>query len=286
MRALIRVSENPTIHLYRLLFGMCLSRPSSLSNCVGRRSSKYHELADGYESADHRCVVRCPHHSRLKHTDYYFTKDQETQVNAEGNVLNAATFLFMLYLTALLTSLLRVGILVALLVHHDAEGLEEQEFELLGVTRLCLRHGPHCQHRRPCRPLAFLWRLCLRQHPAHFPPDSGGAQYHGAPRWWAILSIGLGLRLFASHSGSGVFARVLPSFALPLYGHPFGLVGCAVIADHTAMTSYINLLLVTQVIIIRYLSSLGDCLTWRLTGLSQAGPVQLNNEAKPNVGLD
>jgi hypothetical protein len=41
--------------------------------------------------------------------------------------------------------------------------------------------------------------LCLRQHPSHFPPDSGEHQYHGSPRWWAILSNGLGLRFFASH---------------------------------------------------------------------------------------
>jgi hypothetical protein len=79
--------------------------------------------------ADHRRVVRCPYHFRSKRTDYYFNNDQETQVNAEGNVLNAVTLLFMLYLTALLASLLHVGVLVAPL---DAEGLEEQELELLG----------------------------------------------------------------------------------------------------------------------------------------------------------
>jgi hypothetical protein len=69
--------------------------------------------------------------------------------------------------------------------------------------------------------------LCLRQQPAHFPPDSGEHQYHGAPRWWAILSIGLGLRFCSGHSGSGTPVPVFTSFDLPLNGLPLnGLPFC------------------------------------------------------------
>jgi hypothetical protein len=79
-------------------------------------------------------VVRCPYHFRSQCAlTTIFNKDQETQVNAEGNVINAVTLLFILCLTGLLASLFHVDVFVALLIHDDGQCLGEQEPELLGV---------------------------------------------------------------------------------------------------------------------------------------------------------